>query len=79
MAKEFKLTMVHFACSLMSVLLHSEWSQGLAGMQRDKAPEEWPRSEGGNPTARWMLGRLLWKLMPKRGPLPRREKGKAGR
>ena len=23
----------------------------VAGTQRDKAPEEWPQSEGGNPTA----------------------------
>ena len=35
---------------LMSVPLRSERSRGLAGMQRDKAPVEWPRSEGGDPT-----------------------------
>ena len=54
---------------LMSVLLRSERSRGLAGMQRDKAPVEWPRSEGGDPTEGSMLGRLLWKPTPKRGPL----------
>ena len=53
----------------MSVPLRSERSQGLAGMQRDKAPVEWPLSEGGDPTQGSLLGRLLWKLMPKRGPL----------
>ena len=53
----------------MSVPLRSERSQGLAGMQRDKAPVEWPRSEGGDPTEGSMLGRLLWKPTPKRGPL----------
>ena len=55
----------------MSVPLRSERSRGLAGMQRDKAPVEWPRSEGGDLTELEgsMLGLLLWKLMPKRGPL----------
>ena len=56
-------------CFLMSVPLRSERSQGLAGMQRDKAPVEWPRSEGGDPTEGSMLGRLLWKPTPKRDPL----------
>ena len=54
---------------LMAVPLRSKRSQGLAGMQRDKAPVEWPRSEGGDPTEGSMLGRLLWKPTPKRGPL----------
>ena len=49
---------------LMSVPLRSERSRGLAGMQRDKAPVEWPRSEGGDPTEGSMLGRLLWKPTP---------------
>ena len=31
----------------MSVLLRNERKRGLAGMQRDTAPVEWPRSEGG--------------------------------
>ena len=34
----------------MSVTLRNKRRRGLAGMQRDKAPVEWPRSEGGNPT-----------------------------
>ena len=32
---------------LMSVPQRNERKRGLAGMQRDKAPVEWPRSEGG--------------------------------
>ena len=68
MVNEFKLTVVHFARPLMSVPLRSEQGRGLAGMQRDKASVEWRRSEGGNPTDGWMLGRLLWKPTPKRGP-----------
>ena len=36
----------------------------MAGMQRDKTPVEWPRSEGGDPTEGSMLGRLLWKPTP---------------
>ena len=87
MVNEFKLTVVHFARSLTSVPLCSERSRVLAGMRRDKAPLEWPRSEGGNPTDGWMLGWLLWKPTPKRGPLheshwPKpveKGKGKAGR
>ena len=54
---------------LMSVPLRSERSRGLAAMQRDKAPVEWPRSEGGDPTEGSMLGRLLWKPTLKRGLL----------
>ena len=69
MVNEFKLTVVHFARSLMSVRLRSELSRGFAGMQRDKAPVEWPESEAKNSTDGWMLGRLLWKPTPKRGPL----------
>ena len=53
----------------MSVPLSSEQSQDLAGMQRDKTPVEWPRSEGREPTEGSMLGWLLWKPMPMRGPL----------
>ena len=53
MVNEFKLTMVHFASPLMSVPLGSKQSWGLAGLQRDKAPVEWLRSESGNPTE-WM-------------------------
>ena len=51
---------------LMSVPLRSERSRGLAGMQRDTAPVEWPRSEGGDPTEGSMLGQLLWKPTPNR-------------
>ena len=43
MVNEFKLTVVHFARPLISVLLRSERSQGLAGMHRDKAPVECPK------------------------------------
>ena len=48
----------------MSVPLRSERSPGLAGMQRDKAPVEWPQSKGGDPTEETMLGWLLWKPTP---------------
>ena len=34
----------------MSVPLRNERRRGLAGLQRVKAPVEWPRSEDGNPT-----------------------------
>ena len=34
----------------MSVPLGNERRWGVAGMQRDKAPVEWPRSEGGEPS-----------------------------
>ena len=44
---------------LISVPLCSERSRGLAGIQRDNAPVGWPRSEGVDPTAGSMLGRLL--------------------
>ena len=53
----------------MSVPLRNRGRWGLAGMQRDKAPVEWPRSEGGDPTEGSMLGRLLWKPTPTGGPL----------
>ena len=53
----------------MSVSLRSERSRGLAGMQRDKAPVEWSRSEDGIPTEGSRLRRLLWKPTPKQGPL----------
>ena len=53
----------------MFVLQRSGRSRGLAGMQRDKAPVVWPRSKSGDPTEGSMLGRLLWKPTPKRGPL----------
>ena len=53
----------------MSVPLRNRGRLGLAGMQRDKAPVEWPRSEGGDPNEGSMLGRLLWKPTPTGGPL----------
>ena len=53
----------------MSVPLRNRGRWGLAGMQRDKAPVEWPRSEGGNPTEGSMIGRLLWKPTLTGGPL----------
>ena len=71
----------------MSVPLRNERKQGLAGMQRDKAPVEWPRGEGGgDPTEGSMLGWLLWKPTLTGGPLHshtgrsqwRRGKGKQG-
>ena len=49
---------------LMSVPLRSERSRCLAGMHWDKAPAEWPRSKGGDPTEGLMLWRLLWKPTP---------------
>ena len=61
--------MTSFCILLMSVPLRNRGRWGLAGMQRDKAPEEWPRSEGGDPTEGSMLGRLLWKPTPTGGPL----------
>ena len=39
-------------------------TQRTAGMQRDRAPVEWPRSEGRDPTEGSVLGRLLWKPTP---------------
>ena len=69
----------------MSVPLRSERSRGLAGMQRDKAPVEWPRSKGGDPTEESMLGSMLGRqsealCMSHTGPSQwRRRKGKAGR
>ena len=44
--------------------------RGVAGIQKDKAPVEWPRSEdGADPAERLVSGRLLWKPTPERGPL----------
>ena len=71
----------------MSVPLRNERRWGVAGMQRDKAPVEWSRSEGGDPTEGSVLGRLLRKPTPWRGLLQShtgqsqwsREKGKTGR
>ena len=40
----------------MSVPLRNERRRGLAGLQRVKAPVEWPRSEDGNPTEGSLLG-----------------------
>ena len=48
----------------MFVPLRNERRWGVAAMQRDKAPVEWPRSEGGDPTEESVLGRYLWKLTP---------------
>ena len=53
----------------MSVPLRNRGRWGLTGMQRDKAPVEWPRSEGGDPTEGTTLGRLLWKPTSTGGPL----------
>ena len=53
----------------MPVPLRNRGRWCLAGMQRDKAQVEWPRSEGGDPNEGSMLGRLLWKPTPTGGPL----------
>ena len=53
---------MNITVSLASVPLRNELRRGLAGVQRYKVPVEWPRSEGGNPTERSVLGRLLWKV-----------------
>ena len=41
----------------MSAPLRNERRRALAGLQRVKAPVEWPRSEGGDPTEGSLLGR----------------------
>ena len=55
--------------SRRSAILKIVEEKTLGTRLRDKAPVEWPRSEGGDPTEGSMLGRLLWKPTPKRGPL----------
>ena len=61
--------------SLMSVTQRKEAGFGWNANLLDKAPVEWPRSEGGNATERSVLERLLWR--PFRGQW-RRERGKQG-
>ena len=50
----------------MSLPLRNKRKRGLAGRQRDKAPVEWPRGEGGDLTEGSVLGRFLWKPTPNR-------------
>ena len=59
----------------MSVTQRKEAGFGWNANLLDKAPVEWPRSEGGNATERSVLERLLWR--PFRGQW-RRERGKQG-
>ena len=69
----------------MPVPLRNELRCGFPGMQRDKAPVDWPQSKGRDPAEGSVLGRLLWKPTQERGPLHSHtggkpvEKGKEGK
>ena len=44
--------------------LRNEWMRGVARLEKDNAPVQWPQSEGGDPTEGLALGRLLRKPTP---------------
>ena len=44
--------------------LRNEWMRGVARLEKDNAPVQWPQSEGGDPTEGLALGWLLRKPTP---------------